>query len=45
MQPGDVVETYADIAALEAKVGFKPNTSLNQGIDSFVQWYKEYYQI
>lgn len=43
MQPGDVYETYADIDALQKAVGFKPSTSLKEGILHFVKWYKGYY--
>jgi UDP-glucuronate 4-epimerase len=43
MQDGDVAETYADITALEQEIGFKPNTSIEEGIGKFVNWYKEYY--
>ena len=43
MQPGDVEETYADISQLEKDFGFKPNTSLREGLRQFVNWYKEYY--
>jgi len=42
MQPGDVVETFADIEALNAAVDFKPNTELSIGIGKFVDWYKSY---
>lgn len=42
MQPGDVVETFADIEALDAAVNFKPNTKLSIGIGQFVDWYKSY---
>lgn len=45
MQPGDVPITYADTAALEEDMGFKPNTSLRTGLRSFAEWYKEYYKI
>lgn len=44
MQPGDVPVTYADTSALEADFGFKPNTSLREGLRSFAEWYKEFYQ-
>ena len=44
MQPGDVPVTYADINELEEKFGFKPSTSLRDGLRKFVQWYKEFYQ-
>ena len=43
MQPGDVPVTYADTSALERDFGFKPATSLRQGLRKFAQWYKEYY--
>ena len=43
MQPGDVPVTYADTTALERDFGFKPSTSLRQGLRSFAQWYKEFY--
>lgn len=42
MQPGDVPATYADINALSEKVGFRPDTSIEEGIQRFVEWYKEY---
>lgn len=43
MQPGDVPETYADVDDLMAEVGFKPGTSIREGIGKFVEWYREYY--
>lgn len=43
MQPGDVPVTYADTSALEADFGFKPNTSLRDGLRKFAEWYKEFY--
>ena len=43
MQPGDVPATYADIDDLTRAVGFKPETSLETGIDAFVAWYRAYY--
>lgn len=43
MQPGDVPVTYADTSALEADFGFKPDTSLRDGIRKFAEWYKEFY--
>jgi UDP-glucuronate 4-epimerase len=42
MQPGDVLETYADTNDLQKYFGFKPNTPLDTGIERFVKWYKEY---
>ena len=43
MQPGDVPVTYADTSALERDFGFKPCTSLREGLKRFAQWYKAYY--
>ena len=43
MQPGDVPVTYADTTALERDFGFKPSTSLRDGLRAFAQWYKKYY--
>ncbi len=43
MQPGDVQTTYADIDELIQDFGFKPNTSLRDGLRAFAQWYKKYY--
>ena len=43
MQPGDVPVTYADTAALEAAVGYRPTTTLREGLRAFAEWYKEYY--
>jgi UDP-glucuronate 4-epimerase len=43
MQPGDVMETYADIDDLSRDVGFAPKTSIEEGIAKFVEWYKDYY--
>ena len=43
MQPGDVPVTYADTSALERDFGFKPSTSLREGLRKFAEWYKEFY--
>ncbi len=43
MQAGDVPVTYADTSALERDFGFKPSTSLREGLRKFAQWYKEFY--
>ena len=43
MQPGDVPVTYADTSALERDFGFKPQTSLREGLCRFSEWYKAYY--
>ena len=44
MQAGDVPVTYADTSALEADFGFKPSTSLREGLRMFAEWYKEFYR-
>jgi len=43
MQPGDVPATYADVSDLTADIDFKPSTPIKQGIQSFVDWYMDYY--
>ncbi len=43
MQPGDVEMTFADISELEKDIGFRPKTSLKEGLGRFADWYKEYY--
>ena len=43
MQPGDVSRTYADIAAIAGDLGYAPTTSIEQGVPSFVRWYREYH--
>ncbi len=43
MQPGDVPVTYADTSALERDFGYKPSTSLREGLRHFAEWYKEFY--
>lgn len=45
MQPGDVLRTYADVSDLEKDINFKPSTSIEDGLQKFVDWYKEYYEI
>jgi UDP-glucuronate 4-epimerase len=45
MQPGDVLRTYADVSDLERDIDFKPNTSIEEGLGRFVDWYKEYYKV
>ncbi len=44
IQPGDVPCTYADVDDLIADVGFKPATSIKEGMQRFVAWYREYYK-
>lgn len=45
MQPGDVERTWANVDALEADYGYKPNTPVRKGIAKFIDWYKQYYKI
>lgn len=45
MQPGDVPITYADTEPLERDYGFKPSTSLRDGLRKFAEWYKEFYEV
>ena len=45
LQPGDVPATYADVDDLVKAVDFKPNTSIEDGISNFVDWYRNYYKV
>ncbi|MBW4482302.1 MAG: NAD-dependent epimerase [Tildeniella torsiva UHER 1998/13D] len=45
MQPGDVPATYADVSDLMTDVGFAPSTPIEEGIQRFVAWYKQYYKV
>jgi UDP-glucuronate 4-epimerase len=45
MQPGDVVSTMADVTELERAVGFRPQTSVEEGVARFIAWYKEFYRV
>ncbi len=45
LQEGDVVDTYADVQELEELIGFKPSTSIENGVEQFVRWYREYYKV
>ncbi|MGE4553394.1 MAG: NAD-dependent epimerase [Desulfovibrionaceae bacterium] len=45
MQAGDVPATWADVDDLVADVGFKPDTSVEQGVKAFVAWYRDYYKV
>jgi len=44
MQAGDVEATFADVSSLTKDVGFKPSTTIEEGIAKFIQWYKEFYK-
>ncbi|MDU7762266.1 MAG: NAD-dependent epimerase/dehydratase family protein, partial [Enterobacter asburiae] len=45
LQPGDVLETSADTKALYDVIGFKPQTSVKDGVKNFVDWYREFYKV
>jgi len=45
MQPGDVAETFADVSDLMADTGVAPTTPIDQGIRSFVRWYRGYFEV
>ncbi len=45
IQPGDVPATYADVDALSTAVGFAPKTSIEEGVEKFVHWYREYHHV
>jgi UDP-glucuronate 4-epimerase len=45
MQPGDVTETFADVAELMRDTGFRPQTSIEDGLADFVAWYRDHYRI
>ncbi|MDB3996259.1 NAD-dependent epimerase/dehydratase family protein, partial [bacterium] len=45
LQPGDVPDTYANVADLVSEFGYKPSTSVQEGIERFVKWYRTYYGV
>jgi len=45
IQPGDVPSTYADVTDLINDLGYKPNTSIEEGISNFVDWYREFFNV
>lgn len=45
LQPGDVPDTYADVEALVNDTGYRPSTTIETGINNFVEWYKDYYKV
>jgi UDP-glucuronate 4-epimerase len=45
MQPGDVPATFADTADLAAAIGFAPQTSIQEGVSKFVEWYRSFYSV
>jgi nucleoside-diphosphate-sugar epimerase len=45
MQPGDVPKTEASVTDLMEDLGYKPNTPIEKGIESFINWYKTYFEV
>ncbi len=45
MQPGDVKQTFADLSSVQADYGFKPATSIEEGLQKFVQWFRQYFDV
>lgn len=45
LQPGDVPDTFADVSELIQAVDYKPNTSVKDGVQAFIDWYREYYKV
>ena len=45
MQPGDVPATYADVDDLMRDVGFRPSTSIEDGVARFIAWYRDYHRV
>jgi len=45
LQPGDVEGTYADVGPLQSEIGYSPCVSIEQGLQRFAAWYRDYYQV
>jgi UDP-glucuronate 4-epimerase len=45
MQPGDVPATVADVSHLQEAIDFRPTTSVEVGVQRFVEWYRSYYKV
>lgn len=45
LQPGDVLQTWADVEALAQRTGFRPETTLQSGVEQFVHWYRDFYAV
>lgn len=45
IQPGDVLATFADVSDLQNDLGYKPNTTIQEGVKNFIDWYKSFYRI
>ena len=45
LQPGDVPDTFADVSELVGKIGYRPTTTVKEGVTRFVQWYRSFYGV
>jgi UDP-glucuronate 4-epimerase len=45
LQPGDVLATWADVDDLTQATGFRPRTSVEDGVRAFVEWYRDFYKV
>lgn len=45
LQPGDVEHTYADVTSLQRDTGYQPRFSIEEGVEEFIRWYREYYRV
>lgn len=45
LQPGDVLKTWADVDDLSAATGFRPKTAVEDGVQAFVDWYRDFYDV
>ncbi len=45
LQPGDVPATWADVSALQTDLGYKPATGIQEGVDRFIRWYRQFYKV
>ena len=45
MQPGDIPDTHADTSKLQQATGYKPDTSVREGVQKFADWYRDYYSV
>lgn len=45
LQPGDVPDTFADVEALVKDTGYRPTTTIETGVNNFVEWYRDYYKV
>ena len=45
LQPGDVLVSYADVTELENEYGYRPSISIEVGVERFIRWFRNYYQV